>query len=157
MNISERGLQLIQSFEGFRSKAYQDSVGIWTLGFGTIIYPDNTKVKENDVCSELEAQEWLLSYLANDISKLNKVVFNEPLNQNQIDALLSFSYNLGFNALNSSSLLRKARLNPNDESIYSPADKADSCEFTRWCRANGNIIKGLLVRRIKEAELYGEK
>lgn len=156
MNISQNGIDLIKSFEGFRNKSYQDSVGIWTIGYGTIRYPDGIKVKENDVCSELEAQGWLESYLTGTISKINSLDFNEHLNQNQFDALCSFVYNLGFQALRNSTLYHKAMINTRDKSIYSPANKADSCEFTRWCRANGEIVNGLLARRIKEAELYGK-
>lgn len=156
MNISAKGLDLIKQFEGFRARAYKDSVGIWTIGYGTIKYLDGTEVKENDVCSELEAQLWLSDYVAGSVVGLNKIAFKTPLNQNQFDALCSFVYNLGFGALSTSTLLKKAKVNPNDETIYNYDENnpVDSCEFTKWCRAGGKIVKGLLIRRIKEADLY---
>lgn len=159
MNISDNGLNLIKQFEGFRARAYRDSVGILTIGFGTITYPDGTKVKENDVCSELEAQEWLLNYMANAINWLNNVAFNTPLNQNQFDALCSFIYNLGAGALSTSTLLRKAKIDPDDETIYKydKDNPVGSCEFTKWCRGNGKIIKGLILRRMREADVYSGK
>lgn len=159
MNISDNGLNLIKQFEGFSAKAYKDSVGIYTLGYGTITYPDGTKVKENDVCSESEAQEWLRNYMANAINWLNNIAFKTPLSQNQFDALCSFIYNLGAGALSTSTLLRKAKVDPDDESIYKydKDNPVDSCEFTKWCRAGGNVIKGLIFRRMKEADLYGKQ
>jgi len=159
MNISYKGLSLIKLFEGFEKEAYLDSAHIWTIGYGTIKYPDGTKVKENDSCSEQEADDWLLNHLAGTIKGINKMVFNKPLNQNQFDALCSFVYNLGLGALAQSTLYKKARIDPDDETIYKydPEHPAQSCEFTKWITVKGKVIQGLLNRRIKEADLYGEK
>jgi len=158
MNISDKGLNLIKQFEGFRDKAYFDSIGKPTIGFGTIIYPDGTLVSMNDCCTQLQAQEWLLNYLEGTISKLNKLPFNKPLNKNQFDALCSFIYNLGFGALMKSELYQKAMIDPDDETIYNydKENPARSCEFTKWIRAGGKDSKGLLARRMKEADLYSQ-
>ncbi len=159
MNISYKGLAIIKLFEGYVGEAYLDSAHIWTIGYGTIKYPDGTKVKENDCCSEQEADDWLLNHLAGTIKGINNLVWNKPLNQNQFDAICSFVYNLGLGALTKSTLYAKARQNPDDETIYKydPAHPAQSCEFTKWITVKGKVIQGLLNRRIKEADLYGEK
>ncbi len=150
-------MNLIKSFEGFRDKAYLDSVRIPTIGYGTIKYPDGRSVKMGDVCTQLEAEGWILNYLEDTVSKLNNLAFNKPLNQNQFDALCSFVYNLGFGALLKSELYQKAKINPDDETIYK-YDKGNAkrtCEFTEWIKAGGQDSNGLLSRRIKEADLYG--
>jgi len=156
MNISDKGLNLIKYFEGFRDKAYLDSVGIATIGYGTINYPDGRKVRMGETCTKQQAEEWLLDYLEDTVSRLDNLEFYKPLNQNQFDALCSFIYNLGFGALLKSDLYKKAKINPDDETIYK-YDKGNpkrSCEFTKWIKAGGIDSKGLLARRIKEADLY---
>ena len=154
MNISNNGLELIKQFEGYKDKAYKDSGGIWTIGVGTIRYPDGRKVCENDCCTEQEAQGWLLNHLEGTIAAFNKLPLK--LNQNQMDACISLIYNIGLGAFKKSTLYKKALINPGDETIYK-YDKekpADSCEFTKWCKVNKVVVKGLLTRRMKEADLY---
>jgi lysozyme len=70
----------------------------------------------------------------------------DEINQNQFDALISFSYNVGINALKSSTLLKKLNLNPNDPTIR--------YEFMRWNKAAGRVLRGLTKRREEEANLY---
>src|SRR6516225_10743117 len=110
MTISENGLNLIQQFEGFRDKAYQDSAGLWTIGFGTITYPDGSKVKEGDECTAIDAENWLILDVQDAVNGINKLSFLKPLNQTQYDALVSFAYNLGLGALRGSTLYKKAQL-----------------------------------------------
>lgn len=156
MNISNKGLDLIKYFEGFRDEAYKDGGGIWTIGYGTTCYPDKTKVKEHDHCSESQAQEWLLNDVANAVNGVNKLTFNQPLNQDQFDALVSFAYNLGLGALSQSTLYMMARQNPDDIRIYKYEEDhpAHTSEFTKWVNIKGRMVKGLLTRRKAEADLY---
>ena len=58
-DISELGFQLIREFEGYSAKAYLDTGGVWTIGFGTIKYPDGKRVVKGDVCTQSEAEKWL--------------------------------------------------------------------------------------------------
>lgn len=144
MKISKNGLQLIKQFEGLKLKAYDDGVGVWTIGYGTIRYPSATKVRRNDTITEEQAEAYLLhdvSRFENAVNKLVKV----RLTQNQFDALVSFTYNLGESNLGASTLLRK--LNAGN---YTEAAK----EFARWNKAGGKVMTGLTRRRAAEHDLF---
>ena len=66
MKISNDGLKLIQSFEGYRSNAYDDGVGVWTIGYGTTKYPNGERVKKGDVCTLEQANQ----YMAHDLKEI---------------------------------------------------------------------------------------
>ncbi|ENR2983234.1 MULTISPECIES: lysozyme [Acinetobacter calcoaceticus/baumannii complex] len=144
---SNAGLNLIKGFEGKRLNAYDDGVGVWTIGFGTIKYPNGVRVKKGDTCTEQQAE----TYLKNDLTKfevaINKLV-KVSLTQNQFDALASFTYNLGETNLANSTLLKK--LNKGD---YQGA--AD--QFLAWKKAGGKVLPGLVRRREAERALFLKK
>ncbi len=144
---SSEGLNLIKGFEGKRLTSYDDGVGIWTIGYGTIKYPNGVRVKKGDTCTERQAE----TYLKNDLNRfevaINKLV-KVPLSQNQFDALASFTYNLGETNLANSTLLKK--LNKGD---YQGA--AD--QFLVWNKAGGKVMKGLVRRREAERALFLKK
>ncbi|MEQ1411417.1 lysozyme [Acinetobacter indicus] len=144
MHISPSGIDLICNFEGKRLAAYDDGVGVWTIGFGTTVYPNGIKVMKGDTCTEAQAK----TYMAHDLKKLeatvNKAV-TVQLNQNQFDALVSLAYNIGTNAFSKSTLVKK--LNAND--IRGAAD-----QFDVWVNAGGKRMQGLVNRRAKEKALF---
>ena len=144
MHISPSGIDLICNFEGKRLTAYDDGVGVWTIGFGTTVYPNGIKVKKGDTCTEAQAK----TYMAHDLKKfeatVNKAV-TVQLNQNQFDALVSLAYNIGTNAFSKSTLVKK--LNAND--IRGAAD-----QFDVWVNAGGKRMQGLVNRRAKEKALF---
>lgn len=146
-SISKTGIDLISSFEGIRLNAYDDGVGVWTIGIGTTIYPNGVKVKKGDKCTLEQA----LEYLQHDLKSFEKTV-NEsvkvPLSQNQFDALVSLAYNIGSTAFKNSTLLKK--LNAKD---YSGA--AD--QFLVWNKGGGKVLKGLVRRREAERALFLKK
>lgn len=147
MKTSAKGLALIKKYEGFKSKPYLDPVGIPTIGYGVIKYPNGKRVTMNDASmTEKQASDMLAQLLEQtyekDVNRLVKVA----LNQNQFDALVSFTYNLGGTNLSTSTLLRKVNANPNDPTIRA--------EFPRWNKAGGLVLAGLTRRRNEEAELY---
>lgn len=145
MKTSPTGIALIKQFEGFRSKAYLCPAKVWTIGYGTTKYPDGSKVKEGDVCTEKEAT----GYLTNDVKKFEKSVnslVKAYITQNQFDALVSFTYNLGATNLKNSTLLKKINVNPLEPSIRN--------EFLKWVNAGGKKLEGLVRRRKAESELY---
>lgn len=144
MIVSNSGVDLICEFEGEQLIAYDDGVGIWTIGFGTIKYPDGVRVKKGDTCTLEQAKE----YMRHDLIEFEHTVnisVKVPLNQNQFDALVSLAYNIGSNAFKSSTLVKE--LNTGD---YQGA--AD--QFNVWVNAGGKRMQGLVNRRAKEKELF---
>ena len=144
MSVSNKGVDLICEFEGKRLVAYDDGVGVWTIGFGTIKYPNGVRVKKGDTCTLEQAKE----YMRHDLIEFEHTVNSSvkvPLNQNQFDALVSLAYNIGSNAFKSSTLVKK--LNTGD---YQGA--AD--QFNMWVNAGGKRMQGLVNRRDKEKLLF---
>lgn len=140
MRISETGLDLIRYFEGLRLTAYQDAVGVWTIGYGSTgphVTPGLTITAE-------EAESLLRHDVARFEEGVDEVV-KVSLSQDEFDALLSFSFNLGLGNLRQSTLLRK--LNAGDFA-------AAASEFKRWNRAGQRILAGLTRRREAEARLF---
>ena len=156
MDISQQGLELIESFEGFRENAYLDSGNLPTIGFGTIVYPNGSKVKMGDKCTLVEAANWLYLDVQHFVDGINKLTWDKPLNQAQFDSIVSFTYNVGLGALKGSTLYKLASVNPDDEKIYNydKNNPANTCAFTMWIKAGGKVVQGLLNRRMKEADYY---
>lgn len=147
MKCSQKGLDIIKSFEGLRLKAYQDQIWVWTIGYGTTYYADGRKVKMGDVITKEQAEAELRHYV-NDKCRLINEALKNCLNQNQYDAICSFVYNLGIGAFNKSTLLKKINVNPDDPMIKG--------EFMKWVKAGGRTLPGLIKRRAQEAEIYFE-
>lgn len=140
MKTSQKGIDLIKVSEGLELKAYKDSVGVVTIGYGST----GTHVSMGQIITAHQAEDLLrkdISRFEEGVTKLVKVT----LNQNQFDALVSFSFNLGLGNLSSSTLLKK--LNASDY-------KGASLEFERWNRAGGKVLNGLTRRRLAEKELF---
>ena len=144
MAVSPFGVDLICNFEGKRLTAYDDGVGVWTIGFGTTKYPNGIRVKKGDTCTLDQAK----AYMQNDLKSFEQTVNNTvkvPLNQNQFDAMVSLAYNIGTDAFSKSTLVKK--LNGND--IRGAAD-----QFDVWVNAGGKRMQGLVNRRAKEKALF---
>jgi lysozyme len=139
------GSELIKSFEGLRLQSYRDSAGVWTIGYGTTVYPNGQRVQAGDTITEAQANEYFEHDFQNFASGVSKLV-TVPVNPNQIAAMTSLAYNIGLGAFENSTLLRFVNQNPENPLIYN--------EFLRWVYANGNFVAGLLNRREQEAELY---
>lgn len=136
---SEQGIALIQHFEGLRLKAYLCPGNVWTIGYG-----HTQGVRQGDRITPAEANRLLRMDLDEYEEDVNYMV-NAPLNQQQFDALVSFTFNLGGGNLKRSTLLIK--LNALD---YDGA--AD--EFPRWKKSGGRILPGLITRRAAERALF---
>lgn len=152
MNISQNAIEMIAGFEGLRRGAYLDPAGIPTIGYGTIRYLDGTPVRMGDRISEAEAEQLLAIQAAGMATEVSKLVGAITLNQNQFDALVSFTYNLGPGALRSSTLLVKLKA-----SDFSGAAQ----EFEKWNKATvggvKKVLPGLTVRRQTERALFERK
>lgn len=139
MITSPNGIALIKEFEGLELKAYRDSVGVLTIGYGT-----TNGVFEGQVIDQSKAEKFLAEDLyrfETCVSKLVKVA----IAQNQFDALVCFAYNVGCSNLASSTLLKK--LNTGD---YVGAAE----QFPRWNKAGGKVLNGLTRRREAEKALF---
>lgn len=144
MQTSDKGIALIKKFEGCKLTAYQDSVGVWTIGYGWTQPVDGKPIRAGMTIKQEAAERLLKTGLVSyesDVSRLVKV----GLTQGQFDALVSFTYNLGARSLSTSTLLRK--LNSGDY-----AGAAD--EFLRWNKAGGKVLNGLTRRREAERALF---
>jgi lysozyme len=120
--------------------------GIPTISIGCTYYPDGIKVKMDDpIISEARATEIFLNVIKHFENSVDSFT-RDDINQNMFDALVSFSYNLGANALKNSTLLKKINLNPNDPTIEK--------EFLKWNKSGGKVLAGLTKRRKAEADLY---
>ncbi|HDR2276449.1 TPA: lysozyme [Enterobacter ludwigii] len=144
MQTSDKGIALIKEFEGCKLTAYQDSVGVWTIGYGWTQPVDGKPIRAGMTIKQEIAERLLKTGLVSyesDVSRLVKV----GMTQGQFDALVSFTYNLGARSLSTSTLLRK--LNAGDY-----AGAAD--EFLRWNKAGGKVLNGLSRRREAERALF---
>lgn len=139
MKASDKAYALIRRFEGKSNKAYQDSAGVWTIGYG-----HTGGVVKGQTISDDEVER----LLAEDVAVAENAVNAQNLNltQDQFDALVDFVFNLGAGNFQKSTLLKKLKADPNDPTIYD--------EFLRWVYAGGVKLLGLVRRRTDEANLY---
>jgi lysozyme len=145
MTASINCINLIKKFEGVSLKPYLCPAGVPTIGFGSTMYEDGTKVTLKDgTISLLRAQE-LLNNTLKGYSDAVSNMLHVSVSQNQFDALVDFAYNLGIAALQGSTLLKK---------INNKDFAGASGEFAKWVNANGHPLAGLIVRREAEKELF---
>jgi lysozyme len=154
MAIGAKAEELIKKFEADDINkyldAYLDPVGIPTLGYGsTYNYDAKRKVKLGDSITQEKAIEWLRKETKSIVPKI-KALVKVPINQNQIDSLTSFVYNVGIGAFQSSTLLRL---------LNSGAPKSEvAAQFDRWNKGTVNgqkvILPGLVRRRSEEKSLF---
>jgi lysozyme len=139
MTTSPNGRKLIEDFESLRLTAYQDSGGIWTVGYG------HTKgVTPHQVVTAAQADFDLEDDLREAEEKVTAAV-TAPLTQNQFDALVSFTFNVGH-------LANTTLLGCLNQEMYPQA--AD--QFLRFDHAGGAELPGLLRRRAAERALFLE-
>lgn len=139
MQYSQAGLRFTASFEGRRLVAYQDSVGVWTIGDG------HTKgVGPGLTCLDVQADAWLEEDTKEAQDAVNQGV-DVPLTQEEFDALVDFVFNLGAEAFLGSTLL--GLLN---QGRYQEAAQ----QLDRWDHAGGQVVAGLLRRRQAETQEF---
>lgn len=146
--LSRRGAEFIAEFEGFSATPYNDPAGHATIGYGTLLHMGNV--------TSTDRKEWgsithdrairLLQNEADNAWRVIEDLVDVRLTQNQADALISFAYNCGVGALMSSSLLKQINAKA--------GEKAIRYEFSRWVKADGKTLPGLVRRREAEADLY---
>ena len=156
MKVSQKCIEQIKKDEGVRSRPYQCPALLWTVGVGHVIDPNHAKVKLADrkqlpipagwdrVLSAAEIDEILrkdLNRFEAGVLRLIKV----ELTQGQFDALVSFSFNVGLGNLQNSTL--RMKINRGD---YEGAAE----QFLVWTKAGGKVLKGLVIRRTHEKEMF---
>lgn len=141
LTTSEELMEKLMEFEGCRLEAYRDAAGVLTIGYG-----HTREVREGDRISEY----WARELLREDIERAAKQVLKLGVcrTQGQLDALTSFVFNLGFQRLRKSTLLKVIKRKGSDEEIRR--------EFMRWVYAGGKKMPGLERRRSWEAERFLE-
>ena len=139
MQLSKTGIELLKHFEGCELKAYQDSVGVWTIGYG------HTKgIYEGLEITQSEAEKMLQDELPEYEGYVtDKVV--PMLQQHEFDALVCWVYNLGPTNLSSSTMLKKLNAGEFKEVPF---------QMKRWDKAGGQPLLGLTRRRNAEALLF---
>lgn len=143
-SIDEAGLNLIKQFEGKVLHAYQDQVGVWTIGYGSTYLLDGTRVTANTpAITEQQATDLLKKTIADTYEAGMKKKLKRTLNHCQWNALVSFCYNLGTGAP-----LTDIANKINDGTIK----RAD---WVAYCNAGGKQLPALLKRRNQEADLFG--
>jgi lysozyme len=141
MKLSHNGAKLIEAFEGFRANPYRDSVGVWTIGYGSTknVGPHTPPVTRTEAEARMMREVDVTYGAAVNGLKL-------PLNQNQFDALVSFVYNVGPGGVSPTTTVGK-RLRAHD--WHGAADA-----LLAWDKAGGRPLAGLTRRRHAERDLF---
>jgi lysozyme len=133
------GLNLIKRSERCVLHAYLDTGGVPTIGYG-----HTAAVNMGDKCTQEQADAWLVEDVV-DSEKAVEELVHVPLNQNQFDALVDFTFNLGRGHLENSSLLKLL-----NRGMYGAAAK----QFGLWVYDAGHKQPGLVIRRDAERQLF---
>jgi lysozyme len=154
MAVGAKAEELIKRFEADDInkylRAYIDPVGIPTIGYGsTYNYDAKRKVRLGDSITQEKAVEWLRKETKSIVPKI-KALVKVPINQNQLDSLTSFVYNVGIGAFQSSTLLRLLNSGAPKEEV--------AAQFDRWnkgtVRGEKVVLPGLVRRRKEEKALF---
>ena len=135
----DKAKELTKISEGLKLAAYQDTGGVWTIGYGW-----THGVHQGMTCTKAQAEAWLDQHYSQVIEQIHEVVKVE-LNDNQLGALCDFVYNLGIGQLKSSTLLKLLNAGDYDGALS---------QFDRWVYDNGQRLPGLVTRRRREKELW---
>jgi lysozyme len=144
MKMTKEGLALIKQFEGFRSHAYRDAVGVWTIGYGHTSMAGLPTVKLGMTITEAEG-ETILSRDVDLFARGVQQMVNAKISDAQFSALVSFAYNVGLGNFRKSSVL--SAVNQMDFT-------AVSRRLQLWNKAGGRVLPGLVRRRAAEAALF---
>jgi lysozyme len=156
MKISNDCLKMIVHHEGKRNKPYRCPALLFTVGVGHVLYPEQNKLKlEDRISFKLKPEddrfftdEEVYEILQKDLRRFERGVLRlcpMGLTQHRFDALVSFAFNVGLGNLQRSTLRMK-----HNRADYDGAAQ----EFLKWSKAAGKVLRGLLIRRTDEMNLY---
>lgn len=140
LSYGDEGYTLTKKFEGLSLTAYQDQVGVWTIGYGHT----GPEVHGGLTITEDQADLLLHSDVAAAVACVNRAV-TAGITQCQFDALVDFVFNLGCGRLLGSTLLRHVNAGEFDQAAP---------QFLLWDHAGGVVVPGLLARRQAEVALF---
>lgn len=147
MKLGPKGEALIKSFEKLSLVSYQDSKGVWTIGWGhTGFYSPGVPIGPGQTCTPEQAEQWFLAdtqWAVTGVMRCLDVV----VSQNQFDALVDFTFNEGRTALAHSTLIRD---------INEGLPNGAANEFLKWDYCDGEELEGLENRRRAERALFLE-
>jgi len=155
--ISKKALDMIKHHEGTKLKPYRCPAALHTIGVGHVLYPEQAKLSMEDRIkypirpedNRLFTMEEVDAILAKDLDRFAAGVLrycpNASNNQSWLDALVSFSFNVGLGTLQRSTLRQK----------HNRGDYAGAAEeFLKYSKAGGKVLKGLENRRKDERAIY---
>ena len=145
MKISDKGLDIIKEFEGFRSDPYLDQAGVPTIGYGTTHYDSRAVTMKDHPITKTVATIIMKNQIDNMYGKAVNHAVRVSINQNQFDSLVSFTYNIGIAGLHASNVLKY---------INSGRVAEADTQFSHWNHVNGKVDRGLTRRRELEKELF---
>jgi lysozyme len=156
MKVSQKCINQIKQDEGVRNRPYQCPALLWTVGVGHVIDPSHAKVPLADRKQLPIPASWDRVLTSEEIDEILRKDLNRfeagvlrlikvKLTQGQFDALVSFSFNVGLGNLQNSTL--RMKLNRGD---YEGAAE----QFLVWTKAGGKVLKGLVIRRTHEKEMF---
>lgn len=141
MKLDEAGYKALHEREGLKLKPYLDTRGIPTIAMGNTFYTGGRSVTMKDKPLTLLEAEILAKTIADEFAKKVFKLIKSKVNQNQFNALVSLTYNIGINGFRTSTVLRLVNINPNNKSIGSA--------FMMWTKN-----KELIGRRKSEVKQY---
>jgi lysozyme len=145
MKVSKECLKMLAHHEGVRQKPYKCPAGLWTVGVGHLIGDGKTLP---DSWNKTFTLDEVYDILAKDVVRFERGVnkyITVPLRQNEFDALVSFSFNLGLGVLQRSTLRQALNRGDKEGAITS---------LLKYNKAGGKVLKGLDNRRKDEAALF---
>jgi lysozyme len=156
VKVSQKCIDQIKKDEGVRSRPYQCPALLWTVGVGHVIDPHHAKVPLADRKQLPIPAGWDRVLTAEEIDEILRKDLNRfeagvlrlikvSMTQGQFDGLVSFSFNVGLGNLQNSTL--RMKMNRGD---YAGAAE----QFLVWTKAGGKVLKGLVIRRTHEKEMF---
>lgn len=139
MKASNQLIEKIKEFEGLRLRAYRDTVGKPTIGYGhTVGVKKGQRITEQQAEELLEQDLWVAGRFPNTMKEIDT--------QGKYDAVVSFIFNLGVGNFKRSTLYRHI--------LHNAPDRLIQAEFRRWVHSGGKVLQGLVKRREWEAQRW---
>ena len=141
MKTNERARQIIKSCESLRLQSYLCPGGVWTIGWG-----HTAGVKPGQTITEAQAEE----FFRQDVEQKERALdglLSVRLNDNQYSALVSLVFNIGQGNFTGSTLRKVINAGPDDREQI-------TCQWKRWNKSGGKVLRGLAIRRQMELDLY---